>query len=630
MIKVGKIFQGIGIGFLFKLILVLGFSLNLFGTSFFPQSKIKMGCKHSDILGFYQNYTIALKTPTYYSSVTDRKVPILINVKKNDGYYAENLNLYQGVIKIYDKDTFQDDLLGSSKNFYLGLKNEEEYLIWIDNPYYAEEFSKIKIYITIEPSVNTNDKLTGCRTDYIEMQKASFDVESINITSPLQNTLSESTSVNLKANINFSDGTIVDGSGLLEWHDSGGIISSNKWTTPLNPANGKFAYQLSSTFYKYGYYKTGSKYITVTAVLSTPTIVTATPKTVTSFVQRLYKNILGRDADQGGLDNWVNNIKNGSAEVAVNGFFNSQEFLNKNQSNQDFVRTAYTTILGRNPDSTGLNNWVNRLRNSYTRSDVLEGFLKSSEFEKLAKSYGIKPYEQSATGDTSSNQNTQNTTGEKTVDSFVRRLYKNILGRDADIAGFNHWVNDIKNSSAQGVVMSFFNSQEFLNKNQSNQDFVRTAYTTILGRNPDSTGLNNWVNRLRNSYTRSDVLEGFLKSSEFEKLAKSYGIKPYEQSATSKPSNSDGYNTNYSGNYNGTFSGYRNGTWNVTISTDGTIIGSAVDDQGYNYSLQGHMNNNQMVMSDANGYITFTGTIASSNNASGTWKTGQGNTGTFQ
>ena len=86
----------------------------------------------------------------------------------------------------------------------------------------------------------------------------------------------------------------------------------------------------------------------------------------------------------------------------------------------------------------------------------------------------------------------------------------------------------------------------------------------------------------------------------------------------------------YQGNYNGTFSGYRNGTWNAIISPDGTISGSAIDNQGYNYNLQGHMRNNQMVMSDANGYITFTGAFTSSNNVSGTWKTGQGNTGTFQ
>ena len=89
------------------------------------------------------------------------------------------------------------------------------------------------------------------------------------------------------------------------------------------------------------------------------------------------------------------------------------------------------------------------------------------------------------------------------------------------------------------------------------------------------------------------------------------------------------HTVDYSGNYSGSFTGYRNGTWQATVSTNGTIIGTAVDNQGYSYSLNGQMYNNQMVMSDSSNYVTFRGDISSSGTVSGNWTTAQGNSGSF-
>jgi hypothetical protein len=50
----------------------------------------------------------------------------------------------------------------------------------------------------------------------------------------------------------------------------------------------------------------------------------------------------------------------------------------------------YKTILNREPDVSGYNNWVPAY-NRVGADKVLDGFLKSPEFADLAKDYGINP-----------------------------------------------------------------------------------------------------------------------------------------------------------------------------------------------------------------------------------------------
>ena len=112
----------------------------------------------------------------------------------------------------------------------------------------------------------------------------------------------------------------------------------------------------------------------------------------TEFVDRLYRIVLGRAPDSTGLNGWVSSIESGAitASQTVRGFIYSQEFLSKNLNNTDYVTVLYKAILGRNPDKIGLNDWVNRLNNGTSRDEVLNGFLNSVEFDNLCKSYGIK------------------------------------------------------------------------------------------------------------------------------------------------------------------------------------------------------------------------------------------------
>ena len=114
---------------------------------------------------------------------------------------------------------------------------------------------------------------------------------------------------------------------------------------------------------------------------------------VETFVTRFYQQCLGRNPDTPGLNGWVNALINGTlcgADVA-NGFIFSQEFINRNTSNEDFVTILYRAFFGREPDTAGYNGWLGHLNSGVSRQAILNGFIYSIEFENLCKSYGISP-----------------------------------------------------------------------------------------------------------------------------------------------------------------------------------------------------------------------------------------------
>jgi len=112
---------------------------------------------------------------------------------------------------------------------------------------------------------------------------------------------------------------------------------------------------------------------------------------VEAFVTRFYQQCLGRNPDTPGLNGWVDALINGTlcgADVA-NGFIFSEEFINRNTSNEEFVTILYRAFFGREPDTPGYNGHVNGLYNGVSRQAILNGFINSQEFTNLCATYGI-------------------------------------------------------------------------------------------------------------------------------------------------------------------------------------------------------------------------------------------------
>ncbi len=111
------------------------------------------------------------------------------------------------------------------------------------------------------------------------------------------------------------------------------------------------------------------------------------------FVTRFYQQCLNREPDSPGLAGWANGLLDGSlkgADVATSFIF-SDEFINRYTTNEDFVTILYHAFFNREPDSAGYAGWLNMLYDGTSRSDVLNGFIGSQEFNNLCGNYGITP-----------------------------------------------------------------------------------------------------------------------------------------------------------------------------------------------------------------------------------------------
>lgn len=236
----------------------------------------------------------------------------------------------------------------------------------------------------------------------------------------------------------------------------------------------------------------------------------ANEKSTRGFVYRMYKIVLGREPDPNGFNMWVTALDNGDKSAAdiVYGFFNSPEYKGKNKSADAMVTDCYRAMMNREPDPAGKANWVNRLTVGMTNQAILYGFVCSNEFTNLAAYFGIERGNLALTDPRDLNY-------ERTY--FVYRLYKNCLGRNPDPVGLRNWCEVLANGgSGTHVAYGFVFSKEYQNKHVGNQAYAEMLYRTILGRNPDSAGLNNWTSQLNYSHTREHVLNGFMFSPEFK------------------------------------------------------------------------------------------------------------------
>lgn len=95
------------------------------------------------------------------------------------------------------------------------------------------------------------------------------------------------------------------------------------------------------------------------------------------FVMDLYARMFGREADEGGLQDWLDFIDQGHNFLEVyNGFVNSAE------GRRTYVRELYHHLLGREGRPDEVQTWVDRLAAGGSQTDVLKGFLYSEEYKR--------------------------------------------------------------------------------------------------------------------------------------------------------------------------------------------------------------------------------------------------------
>ena len=278
---------------------------------------------------------------------------------------------------------------------------------------------------------------------------------------------------------------------------------------------------------------------------------------VRAFVERFYTRLLARNGEADGIAYWTNKLvtKENTAVQVAEGFVKSEEFVNQNNSDEEFVKRMYLTFFDREGEPDGMTYWMDKLSKGESREAVFAGFANSEEFAKLCKKFGIEQghkdveiNHQNENKPQNPSNNTDYGPGIKVdasgvdpakLDEYVERLYTQILGRPGEPDGMKYWRETIINGHDEGgkpydaataARIGFIESNEYKGKNKSTEEFITDLYHTFLNREPEPDGLTYWVDKIeKEGYTKQQVIDiGFGCSEEFKGILKSYGFKIIE------------------------------------------------------------------------------------------------------
>lgn len=240
-----------------------------------------------------------------------------------------------------------------------------------------------------------------------------------------------------------------------------------------------------------------------------------------ALVTQFYAGLLDRAPDDAGLACHVDRLFGGTSvgQLAVD-FLGSAEFGKRQLTNEAYVRTLYKGLLGREADQGGLDTFLSQMDCGQSRTWVYLQFLGSPEFEQLCRNkYKMDVGSYPNGKDAPSPNPTEVNVAE--ARKFVEGLYENLLNRGSDEAGMQHWLNmlSLKKMSAAGVAVSVASSAEFNAISYTNSEFINRCYLALLGRKYDVGGYTNFVNHLNSGKSRAWVFAAICDSAEFQRRA---------------------------------------------------------------------------------------------------------------
>jgi len=220
-----------------------------------------------------------------------------------------------------------------------------------------------------------------------------------------------------------------------------------------------------------------SNVVSVTAPAG-PTGTCSTYSGSAAFVCALYEDLLGRAPDSAGLNNWLAAMSSGASTTQV-----AYAIASSTENRTNFIQADYQAFLGRPADPGGISTWLAAFNAGATDEQVDAGILGSAEFF-------------SDSGSTNS--------------GFVNAVYQDLLGRPADPGGLSAWTTALSNGVTRTQVAYGIDTS-----NESRTDIVEALYQFLLNRPADPGGLSTWLAAFNAGGTDEQVIAGIAGSQEF-------------------------------------------------------------------------------------------------------------------
>ena len=121
------------------------------------------------------------------------------------------------------------------------------------------------------------------------------------------------------------------------------------------------------------------------------------------------------------------------------------------------------------------------------------------------------------------------------VAEFVARVYKIALGREPEVKGWTYWIEKLESkqlSATEFIAENLMTQPEFVNRELSKKDFIKTMYSLIVNREPDEEGQSYWERRYdeyKNQTSsiadlRIKIAREMMNEPEFKKLVTSLNL----------------------------------------------------------------------------------------------------------
>ncbi len=211
-----------------------------------------------------------------------------------------------------------------------------------------------------------------------------------------------------------------------------------------------------------------------------PNLALYTNQVSEGFVSHLYQDLFRRGPDASGEAFWNGVLATGTTRSAVaNGFVNSSEYINIQ------VATMYLNLLKRPADSGGQTWLASQIQSGWTYEQARASLIGSAEYFQIR----------------AQNNN----------DNFLTALYSDVLNRTVDSGGRSYWDQQLASGMSRGAVAS-----SVLTSTEAYQDFVKAVYQTYLRRLADSNGLNFWNQQLQSGVRDEQFIASMVGSDEYE------------------------------------------------------------------------------------------------------------------
>ncbi len=217
-------------------------------------------------------------------------------------------------------------------------------------------------------------------------------------------------------------------------------------------------------------------------------------------ILRIYRAVFGREPDRGGFEFWAEEFRSGrSLNSIATAFSAGPEFSSiygQDPTTEDLVNLLYENVLGRPGDSGGITFWVSEVRKGTSVPDLIIAFADSPENITI----------------------TQTSEPLDSGQSQVLRLYRAVLGRDPEPAGFDFWVDQNRGgTSFFELTLTWMELPEYAAKygeDPTDTELIEALYQNVLGRPGDEGGVAFWLGQRQSGLSVPGLLLAFANSDE--------------------------------------------------------------------------------------------------------------------